>query len=151
MSKKFEPDNDDFLLGLLKESQMMYSITKIMHPMNTKLDKNWRKIIKKADSQFMNDYDFFQLDTPYVDNKTVDGVLDWLYGQKILCLSDKEKKRICKIIDALDVSADYILRDEISSGKEYICMEITEKLLVLTPSQRKTATDILNAYLNNLL
>jgi transcriptional regulator with XRE-family HTH domain len=56
-----------------------------------------------------------------------------------------------KIIDALDVSADYILRDEISSGKEYICMEITEKLLALTPPQRKTATDILNAYLNNLL
>ena len=56
-----------------------------------------------------------------------------------------------KIIDALDVSADYILRDEISSGKEYICMEIAEKLLVLTPHQRKTATDILNAYLDNLL
>ena len=55
-----------------------------------------------------------------------------------------------KIIDALDVSADYILRDEVSSGKEYICMEITEKLLVLTPGQRKTATDILSAYLNNL-
>lgn len=56
-----------------------------------------------------------------------------------------------KIIDALDVSADYILRDEISSGKEYVCMEIAEKLLVLTPHQRKTATDILNAYLDNLL
>ena len=56
-----------------------------------------------------------------------------------------------KIIDALDVSADYILRDEISTGKEYICMEITEKLLALTPHQLKTATDILNAYLNNLL
>ena len=55
-----------------------------------------------------------------------------------------------KIIDALDVSADYILRDEISSGKEYICIEITEKLLTLTAHQRKTATDILNAYLNNL-
>ena len=55
-----------------------------------------------------------------------------------------------KIIDSLDVSADYILRDEISSGKEYVCMEITEKLLTLTPSQRKTATDILNAYLGNL-
>lgn len=55
-----------------------------------------------------------------------------------------------KIIDVLDVSADYILRDELPSGKEYICMEITEKLLALTPSQRKTATDILNAYLNNL-
>ena len=55
-----------------------------------------------------------------------------------------------KIIDALDVSADYVLRDALPSGKEYICMEITEKLLTLTPSQRKTATDILNAYLNNL-
>lgn len=55
-----------------------------------------------------------------------------------------------KIIDALDVSADYVLRDELPSGKEYICIEITEKLLTLTPSQRKTATDILNAYLNNL-
>ena len=55
-----------------------------------------------------------------------------------------------KIIDALDVSADYILRNEISSGKEYTCMEITEKLLTLTPHQCKTATDILNAYLNNL-
>ena len=55
-----------------------------------------------------------------------------------------------KIIDALDVSADYVLRDELSSGKEYICTEVTEKLLKLSPSQRKTATDILNAYLNNL-
>ena len=55
-----------------------------------------------------------------------------------------------KIIDALDVSADYILRDMISTGREYICMEITEKLLTLTAHQRKTATDILNAYLNNL-
>ena len=56
-----------------------------------------------------------------------------------------------KIIDTLGVSADYVLRDELPSGKEYICMELAEKLLVLTPSQRKTATDILNAYLNNLL
>lgn len=55
-----------------------------------------------------------------------------------------------KIIDALDVSADYILRDKISTGKEYVCMEITEKLLTLTPGQLKTATDILNAYLSNL-
>lgn len=55
-----------------------------------------------------------------------------------------------KLMNALDVSADYILRDELSSGKEYICTEITEKLLALTPKQRKTATDILNAYLNNL-
>lgn len=56
-----------------------------------------------------------------------------------------------KIVNALEVSADYILRNELSSGKEYICTEITEKLLDLTPSQRKTATDILNAYISNLL
>ena len=56
-----------------------------------------------------------------------------------------------RIIDTLEISADYVLRDELPSGKEYICNEITEKLLVLTPSQRKTATDILNAYLSNLL
>jgi len=56
-----------------------------------------------------------------------------------------------KIVDALDVSADYVLRDELPSGKEYICTEITEKLLVLTPGQRKTASDILNAYLSSLI
>ena len=56
-----------------------------------------------------------------------------------------------KIVDTLDVSADYVLRDELSSGKEYISMEITEKLLALTPSQRKTATDILEAYISNIV
>ena len=55
-----------------------------------------------------------------------------------------------RIIDTLEVSADYVLRDELPSGKEYICNEITEKLLTLTPNQRKTAADILNAYLCNL-
>ena len=55
-----------------------------------------------------------------------------------------------KITEALDVSADYVLRDELSSGKEYIYDEITVKLKNLTPNQRKTAVDILDAYLKNL-
>lgn len=55
-----------------------------------------------------------------------------------------------RIIEALDVSADYILREELSSGKEYIYDEITQKMQNLTPKQRKTASDILNAYLQNL-
>ena len=55
-----------------------------------------------------------------------------------------------KLIEALDISADYILRDELSSGKEFICDEITQKLKNLTPKQRKTAADILDAYLRNL-
>ena len=55
-----------------------------------------------------------------------------------------------KLIEALDVSADYILRDELTSGKEYIYDEITQKLKSLTPKQRKSAADILDAYLRSL-
>ena len=55
-----------------------------------------------------------------------------------------------KILEALDVSADYILRDELTSGSKYIYDELTEKLQALTPKQRKTAADILDAYLRNL-
>ena len=55
-----------------------------------------------------------------------------------------------KVIEALDVSADYVLRDELSSGERYIYDEITDKLKGLTPSQRKTASEILDAYIRNL-
>ena len=55
-----------------------------------------------------------------------------------------------KIIDTLDVSADYVLRDELPSGKEYIYDEITRQLKNLTPKQRKTAADILAVYLRSL-
>jgi len=55
-----------------------------------------------------------------------------------------------QLIEALDISADYVLRDELTSGKEYIYDELTEKLKNLTPKQRKTATDILDAYIRNL-
>lgn len=55
-----------------------------------------------------------------------------------------------KIIQALDVSADYVLRGELTSGGEYIFDEITEKLKNLTPRQRKAAADILDAYMQNL-
>lgn len=59
-------------------------------------------------------------------------------------------KVFIKIVEALDISADYILRDELPSGKEYVFDELTKKLDNLTPAQRKTASDILNAYINNL-
>ena len=55
-----------------------------------------------------------------------------------------------KLIEALDISADYILRDELSSGSTYIFDEITEKLKNLNPQQRKTAVDILDAYVKNI-
>lgn len=55
-----------------------------------------------------------------------------------------------KLIEALNISADYVLRDELTSGKEYIYDEIAQKMQSLTPKQRKTAADILDAYLRNL-
>ena len=55
-----------------------------------------------------------------------------------------------KIIEALDLSADYVLRDELSSGERYIYDEIAEKLKNLSPQQRKAASDILDAYIRNL-
>lgn len=55
-----------------------------------------------------------------------------------------------KIVEALDISADYVLRYELRSGSDYICDEIAQKLKNLTPGQRKTAADILDAYINNL-
>ena len=51
-------------------------------------------------------------------------------------------KIFIKLIEALDISADYILRNELPSGKEYVLDEITEKLVSLTPKQRKAAVDM---------
>jgi len=59
-------------------------------------------------------------------------------------------KIFIKLITALDISADYVLRDELPSGKEYVFDEITKKLEDLTPKQRKGAVDILDAYIKNL-
>ena len=59
-------------------------------------------------------------------------------------------KIFIKLIEALDISADYILRNELPSWKEYVLDEITEKLASLTPKQRKAAVDILDAFIKNL-
>ena len=59
-------------------------------------------------------------------------------------------KIFIQLIESMNVSADYILRNELSSGKEYVFDEITKKLDKLTPKQRKAAGDILDAYINNL-
>lgn len=55
-----------------------------------------------------------------------------------------------KIVQALDVSADYILCDELPSGQPYIYDALTKKMQNLTPKQRKSITDIIDAYLSNL-
>lgn len=55
-----------------------------------------------------------------------------------------------KIIEALDISADYVLRNNISSGKGYVFNEVTERLKDISPRQRKCIVDIIDAYLKNL-
>ena len=55
-----------------------------------------------------------------------------------------------KIVKELDVSADFILRDEIPSGKDYVYDEITKKLDGLTPKQRKAVSDLIDAYIKNV-
>lgn len=57
---------------------------------------------------------------------------------------------LIKLIQALDISADYLLRDELPSGQVYIYDELTKGLQALTPKQRKTAAAILDAYLRNI-
>lgn len=57
---------------------------------------------------------------------------------------------LAKLSEALQVSMDYLLRNEVESGKHYIYDELTRKLENLTPKQRKTAVDILEAYIKNL-
>ena len=59
-------------------------------------------------------------------------------------------KSFIRIIETLDVSADYVLRDELSSGEHYIYDEITQKLKGLSPKQRKAAAEILDAYIRNI-
>lgn len=54
------------------------------------------------------------------------------------------------IVEALDISADYLLRDNISTGKPYIYNEFTERLDKLTPKQRKSALELLDVFIKNL-
>ena len=54
------------------------------------------------------------------------------------------------IVEALDISADYLLRDNISSGKPYIYNEFTERLDKLSPRQRKSALELLDVYIKSL-
>ena len=55
-----------------------------------------------------------------------------------------------KIVDALCVSSDYILRGEIEAGKNCVYDDITKKLEKLTPKQRLGVADLIDAYIKNL-
>ena len=56
-----------------------------------------------------------------------------------------------KIVDALGVSSDFILRGEIEAGKNCVYDDITRKLDGLTPKQRLGVADLIDAYIKNLI
>ncbi len=58
-------------------------------------------------------------------------------------------KVFMKIADALNVSADYLLRYELPSGEHYIYNDIAEKMKGLSSEDRRVATEILDAYIRN--
>lgn len=59
-------------------------------------------------------------------------------------------KVFVQLVEALGVSADSLLRDELSSGKECANNEITSILNKLTPKQREGSVSILEAYIKSL-
>ena len=72
------------------------------------------------------------------------------YGEVERGIKMPSMKTFIKILNALDVSADFILRNELVSGKPYVMDDITKRLDKLSPQQRKAAVDILDAYIKNL-
>lgn len=55
------------------------------------------------------------------------------------------------IITALDTSADYILRDILPSGQQYVDDETIKRLRRVSPKHRKIINDLIDAYLKNIL
>lgn len=55
-----------------------------------------------------------------------------------------------KIVDALGVSSDYILRGEIEAGKNCVYDDITKKLDGLTPKQRLAIAELIDTYIKTL-
>lgn len=71
-----------------------------------------------------------------------------LLGQRIR--EQRRKKRLDNIVEALDVPADTPIRDSAAPASYVADDELNRKLSRLTPGQKKAATDILNAYIDNI-
>ena len=54
------------------------------------------------------------------------------------------------LVEALGVSADYLLKNEVSSGKEYVRDPLSKRIGTLSPAERKTAAAIVTAYIDSI-
>ena len=55
-----------------------------------------------------------------------------------------------KLVEALDVSADYLLRDSVSAGNRYGDKQIDKRLERLTPRQRVALEALIDTYIEYL-
>lgn len=81
-----------------KETLKIYNELKERHPLNTKLDKDWREIVIETDPELVKE---LKLDTFLFEQENVDGVLDFLFGVQMFSPNDK-KKRVSRLIDAIE-------------------------------------------------
>lgn len=58
---------------------------------------------------------------------------------------------LIKIINVLEVSADYLLRGEVTTGKPYIVNAINEKMMRLPPKGLKVVENIVDCTVESLL
>lgn len=63
---------------------------------------------------------------------------------------EKRLDTFIRIVEALDVPADVLIRDTAAPASYVADDELNRKLSRLTPGQKKAATDILNAYIDNI-
>ena len=63
---------------------------------------------------------------------------------------EKRLDTFIRIVEALDVPADVLIRDSAAPESYVADDELNRKLSRLTPGQKKAATDILNAYIDNI-
>lgn len=63
---------------------------------------------------------------------------------------EKRLDTFIRIVEALDVPADVLIRDSAAPASYVADDELNRKLSRLTPGKKKAATDILNAYIDNI-
>ena len=59
-------------------------------------------------------------------------------------------KVFISLVEVLNVSADYLLQNEVSSGKDYILDPLSERIGTLSPADLKTAAAIVNAFIDSI-
>lgn len=93
-----------FILDTNTIGQMDYELGKLLFPMNTVLEGDIFEYIDEIDPTFRKRYQwFFKGNDPRVDNTSVDGILDWLYGQRhFLSPKNKEYRLFTKIIKNIE-------------------------------------------------